>query len=171
MLIRIDDITDGGLEIKTQRSSNWVTNIPEIVNEAKELSLNKDIDINCYVTKVLKEISVNGLIQFGILTQCSRCLNEVELDLKTDINLTLTPKEGDENTEGGIDHEVYEGESIDLSNYLREQIAMNLPFRVVCREDCKGLCSKCGVNLNIEECGCERKSKDSAFSVLKGNKL
>ena len=171
MLIRIDDITDSGLEIKTQRSANWVTNIPEIVNKTKGLSLNKVIDINCNVTKVLKEISVNGLIQFGIVTQCSRCLREVELDLKTDISLTLTPKEENEDTGGGIDHEVYEGESIDLSNYFREQIAMNLPYRVVCREDCKGLCPKCGVDLNFEKCSCERSLNDSAFSVLKGIKL
>ena len=171
MLIRIDDITDGGLKIETQKSATWVTNIPEIVNETKELRLKKDIDISCNVTKVLKEISVNGLIQFGIRTQCSRCLKDVELDLNTDIKLTLTPKdEVDDNAEG-IDHEVYEGESIDLSNYFREQIAMNLPYRVVCNESCKGLCSKCGKDLNIEICDCEKSLNDSAFAVLKGIKF
>ena len=171
MLIRIDDITEGGLQIKTQKSANWVTNIPEIVNETKELSLNKSIDIDCIVTKVLKEISVNGSIQFGIKTRCSRCLKDVELDLNTNINLILTPNDDVEDKSGDIDLEVYEGESIDLTNYFREQIAMNLPYRVVCKESCKGLCSKCGVDLNIEKCSCDKSLNDNAFSVLKDIKL
>ncbi|MGI9533478.1 MAG: YceD family protein [Thermodesulfobacteriota bacterium] len=171
MLIRIDDITDGGLQIKTQKSAGWVTNIPEIVNETKELSLNKDIDIDCIVTKVLKEICVNGLIQFGIVIQCSRCLKDVDLDLKTDINLTLTPIDEVEDKTGGNDNEFYEGESIDLSNYFREHIAMNIPNKVVCKESCKGLCSKCGIDLNDKECSCEKGLGDSAFAVLKGIKL
>jgi len=171
MLIRIDDITDGGLHIRTQKSADWVTNIPEIFNETKELSLNKEIDINCNVRKVLKEISVDGLIQFGITTQCSRCLNEVKLELKSDVSLTLTPKDENEENIGDVDFEVYEGESIDLSNYFREQIAMNIPYRVVCKDSCKGLCSKCGADLNIEQCSCDKNSDDSAFSVLKGIKL
>ena len=171
MLIRIDDITAGGLQIKTQKNANWVTNIPEIVNKTKELSLKRNINIDCNVTKVLKEISVKGNIQFGIITQCSRCLKEVEVDLMTDISLTLTPKDENEEDVSDIDHEVYEGESIDLSNYFREQIAMNLPYRVVCNEDCKGLCPKCGVDLNIKNCSCEKSLDNSSFSVLKGIKL
>ena len=167
MLIRIDDITECGLQIKTQKSANWVTNIPEIANGTKELSLNKNIRIDCNITKILKEISVSGLVQFGIRARCSKCLKDIKRDLKADIDLTLTPKDKFKDNQIDIDHEFYEGESIDLSDYFREQIAMNLPYKVICEESCKGLCAECGVDLNIEECGCERGLNDSAFAVLK----
>ncbi len=171
MLIKTDNITESGLEIKSCQSAKWVTNIPEIFNGTRELSLNKNIEIDCKATKVLKEINVNGLIRFGIKTFCHKCLKEVKLDLQADVNMTLTPKNESEDHQADIDYEFYGGKSIDLSGYFREQIAMNIPYRVICKEVCKGLCSKCGADLNVEECECKRDLEKSTFAVLKNIKI
>lgn len=171
MLIKIDHITEKGLHLKVQKGASWVTNISEIVNGTADLSLNKDIEIDCNVTKIQKGISISGLMQFGIKTICYRCLKEVKLNLKTDIYLILTPEHEFESDQVDIRHDSYEGESVDLSDYFREQIAMNLPSRVVCKDICEGLCSECGADLNVERCNCQKSLNNSAFTVLKNIKF
>ncbi len=171
MLIKVDHITDKGLQIKVQKGASWVTNIPEIVNGTLELNLNKEIEIDCTVTKVLKDIKINGLMRFGIQTVCYKCLKEVELDLHTDIELILTPKDEFKDDQTDIGHDCYEGESVDLSDYFREQVAINLPSRVACKKTCKGLCCECGADLNVGKCSCKKGLQNSAFMALKDIKI
>ena len=173
MLFNVDDITGDGFQIKTLRKSDWVTNIPELVDEKSDLGLDKNIDFDLNVTRVIRDISVNGKINFGIRAICSRCLTEVKKDLNSDVNLILTPKDeffaesGDED----LDHEFYEGDTVDLSGYLRELIAITIPINFICGIGCKGLCSNCGINLNNNECNCKKNERKSAFAVLKDIKL
>ena len=173
MLFNVDDITGDGFQIKTQRKSEWVTNIPELVDEKSDLGLAKDIDFDLTVTRVIRDISVNGKINFGIRAICSRCLSEVEKDLNSDVNLILTPKDEffSESGDVDLDHEFYEGDTVDISSYLRELVAITIPITVICGNECKGLCSNCGINLNNNECTCEKKERKSAFAVLKDIKL
>jgi len=173
MLFNVDDITEDGFHFKTRKQSDWVTNIPELVDELGDLGLAKDIDLDLTVTRIIREVSVNGLINFGIKAKCARCLTVVELDLKFDVNLMLTPKDDTfpENEEGDLDHDFYEGDTVDLNGYLRELIAINIPFNIICGDECKGLCSSCGINFNYGSCNCEKKINKSSFAVLKDIKL
>jgi len=61
----------------------------------------------------------------------------------------------------------YRDEEIDLSELLREQFYLVLPMKPLCRPDCKGLCSQCGVNLNIETCQCSVQWEDPRLAGLK----
>ena len=173
MLFNVDDITEDGFHFKTRRQSDWVTNIPELVDDLSDLGLTKDIDFDLTVTRIIREISVNGLVTFGLKAKCARCLTEVEVDLQSDVNFLLTPKDESytESEEGDLDHDFYEGDTVDLSGYLRELIAINIPFNIICGKECKGLCSSCGINLNTDSCNCEKNLKKSAFAVLKDIKL
>lgn len=171
MIVRIDDISESGLHIKTTRKPQWVTNIPELVDDSSDLILDSDLMFDFNVLKVIKEISVNGFIVFNIISSCSRCLDSVSQRLKTDINLLLSPKEVLKENDGDVDHDTYEGDSIDLSDYFREQIAISLPTSLYCKDDCKGLCLNCGINLNIDQCNCKLKWADTRFAVLKDIKL
>ena len=109
----------------------------------------------------------------AIRSKCDRCLSEVEKDLNSDVNLLLTPRDEyfDESSEGDLDHEFYEGDTVDISGYLRELIAITIPLNFICGNECKGLCSNCGINLNNSDCNCEKKQRKSAFAVLKDIKL
>ena len=69
-----------------------------------------------------------------------------------------------------MDVSVIEGFEIDLTELVREQILLNLPEQVFCREDCKGLCEKCGANRNLINCNCEEKEIDPRWSALKNLK-
>ena len=65
--------------------------------------------------------------------------------------------------------DVYEvnGDSFELDEIIREQLILNMDMTVLCREDCKGLCPKCGRNLNEGDCGCDRTEIDPRLAKLK----
>jgi uncharacterized protein len=69
-----------------------------------------------------------------------------------------------------LDVFAYDGESIDLEPLLREQFVLAIPYAPLCREDCKGLCSQCGTDLNSGTCTCQ-KPIDPRLEALKGLKL
>ena len=63
---------------------------------------------------------------------------------------------------------------VDLSEVLTEHLQLQVPFQPLCREDCKGMCSQCGADLNVGRCACARSKKDAtphSFSVLKDMKI
>jgi len=61
----------------------------------------------------------------------------------------------------------YQGEGLLLEDAVREQVLLALPLKVICREDCKGLCPHCGKNLNTEQCSCAEPVEDLRWSALK----
>ena len=67
-----------------------------------------------------------------------------------------------------VEKEVYQDGRIDLSNSLRDQILLDVPLIILCREDCKGICLVCGNDLNLNQCKCQDDTNiDSRFAVLK----
>jgi uncharacterized protein len=53
-----------------------------------------------------------------------------------------------------LDFSFYQNERIELDELVLEQLELSLPIRILCQEDCKGLCAQCGTNLNVESCDC-----------------
>jgi uncharacterized protein len=71
-----------------------------------------------------------------------------------------------------VDAEAFDGKTIDLDPIVREQVLLALPVSVLCREDCKGLCSVCGQDLNESDCGhAGRAEVDVRLAKLKDIKL
>ncbi|HEX4308603.1 MAG TPA: DUF177 domain-containing protein [Acidobacteriaceae bacterium] len=103
---------------------------------------------------------------------CARCLEPVRHELKGDFDLLFRPLGVDagpsERELGAPDTEIgyYQEGGLVLEDVLREQVLLTLPARTLCREDCKGLCPRCGRNLNDESCGCEAKPADARWSAL-----
>ena len=62
---------------------------------------------------------------------------------------------------------VLEGTILDVGNIAKNNIVVELPIRFLCKEDCKGICSQCGADLNITECNCKHEQFDERFAVLK----
>ena len=59
-----------------------------------------------------------------------------------------------------------QGYNLDVDQFVRSELLLNLPMKVLCREDCRGICNRCGANLNYETCGCDRSSPDPRMSVI-----
>lgn len=109
---------------------------------------------------------------------CARCLEPVEFTVNRAFDLLYRPlgvdKRAEEVAISEADTEIgyYEGDGLLLEDVLREQLLLASPVKLVCREDCKGLCPQCGTNLNHATCNCPQPSDPrwAALSELK-NKL
>jgi len=65
----------------------------------------------------------------------------------------------------------YEGDEIDFTREITEQVILAIPFKPLCSEDCKGLCSNCGAELNISNCACSQDNMNLQFNALKNLKV
>ena len=103
---------------------------------------------------------------------CARCLDPVRHNLNGDFDLLFRPLGVDagpaERELGAPETEIgyYQEGGLVLEDVLREQVLLTLPVRTLCRPDCKGLCPRCGRNLNAEACTCEGAPADERWSAL-----
>lgn len=103
---------------------------------------------------------------------CDRCLREVPLEMELDFRRTVTAS-GTEDEEAD-DQEFMEDCRLDTETLVHNEILVNWPGKILCRDDCKGLCLKCGQNLNEGKCGCDTFVPDPRMAVIQdifnGNK-
>lgn len=103
-----------------------------------------------------------------ISTQCARCLEDVKEKLEYTKVYGLTKTNVSEDSE---DYITTENGVLDALDVARTLLLLNIPMRFLCREDCAGLCSGCGANLNCEKCRCEKDEVDPRLAVLKNLKF
>lgn len=119
-------------------------------------------------------IAFTGDIETLAKLSCSRCLELYMFPLEVHFDLLYTTaREVVESGEGRVDDGSvtlarFDGSRIELEELLSEQIYLGLPLKPLCAADCHGLCSRCGMNLNLETCGCrEEHAGDARLNVLK----
>ncbi len=100
--------------------------------------------------------------------KCARCLDDVSGCFSLNLEKTVAPKKLLEDIDESKidDYVIIEDGFIDMDEPLREQIEMEFPLRFLCKEDCAGLCSRCGKNLNRERCDCNKKEIDPRLAPL-----
>ena len=100
-------------------------------------------------------------------TVCARCACEVKGEFAIDFERTVVPKGMvDDAEEKEEEFVVVENGLLDIDEQLSEILLLDFPTRVLCKEDCKGLCHKCGKDLNEGECSCPTKEINPAFAKL-----
>ena len=120
----------------------------------------------------VEDIRVVGDFSTEIEARCARCVEPVPTRIGGDFDLLYRPlgvdAGRDERSISEAETEIgyYSGEGIDLEDVLREQILLALPAKIVCRESCRGLCPRCGKNLNVESCACEEEPPDPRWAAL-----
>ena len=110
-------------------------------------------------------LQMRGEITTCIHGTCDRCANDFDRDLFFPIDVVLVTEMANEENE---DERVFplEGDSADLDDIVRTVFVLNLDSKLLCSEDCKGLCHRCGKNLNEGPCNCQ-KELDPRFAALK----
>ena len=100
---------------------------------------------------------------------CARCLCDVAGEFTTSLEKTVAPRDvlGDLDEDKLDDYAIIEDGFLDIDELMLLQLEMEFPMRFLCREDCKGLCPKCGKNLNEGECGCDTKEIDPRMEPLR----
>lgn len=119
------------------------------------------------------EVIVEGHLDSCVEVDCDRCLRPIELPVAADFELEYisgSDYEANRNvelTEDLMAISVFDGESIDLDEIVKEQLLLAVPTRSICKEDCKGFCPTCGADKNAGECGCEAREVDPRWAALK----
>ena len=108
---------------------------------------------------------MTGEISTCIHGICDRCANTFDRDVRIPIDVVLVTEMANEENE---DEWVFplEGDSADLDDIVRTVFVLNLDSKLLCKEDCQGLCCRCGKNLNDGPCSCQ-KELDPRFAALK----
>jgi uncharacterized protein len=134
--------------------------------------------IHLTLTRARHDVVVSGRVSAALSVACGACLKPAALTVRVPIQVVYA--EGDEEDEDEVEdldaEDVihYDGDVIDLRPMLREQLILSLPMSVRCKEGCKGLCTVCGGDRNLTDCGHKvevTQEEDPRFAALKSLKL
>ncbi len=167
MLITLEELQEHPVSFREKFPPGAIDYATEGLRPASELQ------VEGVATLIDREIHVKGALATQLHMECARCLEPVVLPVKRNFDLYYVPlEEAPEEDEqpvprGQEELGFYSGETLVLEDVAKEQVLLSLPMRVVCREDCKGLCPKCGINRNRETCGCSETQVDPRWEALK----
>ena len=112
-------------------------------------------------------IELTGTARFGLMMPCSRCLEPVNVPFCLEFERTLDLDQTEAERIDEMDEQPYiKGYDLDVDWLVRDELLLNLPWQVLCKDDCKGICDRCGTNLNHGTCTCDRSSLDPRMSVI-----
>jgi uncharacterized protein len=140
-------------------------------SEHPDFTLDK-IDVSCLITKTSGTVFIKGSFSALIDICCSRCLENTKQSIGGDFTYTLIPAKAETREDLELNPEdleisYYQGDFIDLTPIICEQIILQVPIKALCSEECKGLCQQCGTNLNTSSCICHLNFVDNRMAVLK----
>ena len=111
-------------------------------------------------------VIVRGIARAVIESPCARCLAATETSVEAEVEEAFIRDKGQER-EVDDDQYMYSGHVLELDEAVRTALLLEMPSRVLCKEDCRGLCDQCGANLNINECSCQKDlTHRNPFSAL-----
>ena len=165
MQIHLSDVTDSEgkhiqlqPELKLDKISFQMGDYPILEKTPVEL------EITNTGNKVL-ELKGIGSVTVGI--PCDRCLEQVAVKIPYEIEQKLDMKKSDTERVQDLDENDYlTGMDLDVDRLVYLEVLMSWPLKVLCREDCKGICSRCGKNLNKGSCGCAEEPKDPRMAAI-----
>ena len=158
MVFDIEEISDGGLNF------SLLLNKDQLEIDQAGLSVNVDIAVSGSLTRVGDDVYLKGKVRTDVVASCSRCLDTLSYPIDSDLKSHFVSPDRYilarevELHASDVDIEVYEKQQIDLTQSVRDSILLAVPVVCLCNEDCKGICSLCGKNLNQGLCKCENES-------------
>jgi uncharacterized protein len=172
MKIRVEGLSEKPLVLSATES---VAEYPALIEmqEDGECVFLEPLQLDITAAKEFDHIRVHGRVGTRVRFTCSRCLAEFETDIVSEFTVFYSKA-----TEIALEEEVslteedlvsapYDGDYIDFTREIEEQVVLEVPIKPLCREDCRGLCVTCGADLNAGECDCSRSCTGFAFSALK----
>ena len=140
------------------------------------LKIDEDIDgvvfadsfpVNGRIKNMAGYITLNLDAKVKYTAECARCLTPVNNERTITFEKTIVTEDTELQNEDNDDYNICKDGLVDIDETLTEQIVLEMPLRHLCKDDCKGLCPKCGTDLNKNSCNCETKELDPRFDVLR----
>ena len=136
MKIKVRGIPKEGLSIKRSIEP------AEIGLTEEDLTCLVPLDITAKIERIQNAVVAQVEVSMQLSFCCSRCREDVEREFREEFKFDYM-----------VDAKT---EEIDLDEDIRQEIILGLPAKVLCRDDCRGICLHCGANLNEEECKCSK---------------
>lgn len=103
-----------------------------------------------------------------VLIPCDRCLTDVETELELHIDKEVEVRPADQDgMEELVEKEFIFGYNLDVDDLVYSEILVNWPMKTLCKESCKGICRKCGTNLNHGTCDCDTEELDPRMAAIR----
>jgi len=179
-VIHVKGISDGGYDISAATAhDDW---FKQIIEDAVDIDASTlTATLTARVARQDHSIEIVGGVYLSASMACNLCLVEFDYQQEIPFRFLLEPlpkgkagkaieDEKQEDINDSLDFSYYSSDEIDLGDLIRQHITMAQPISYTCSESCRGLCPKCGKNLNIESCECGAESDENPFSTLKGFK-
>ncbi len=153
--------------VGSQQTFNFFTSAEKIAANGEHLWLDtdSDIEIRGEIVNNGRVLEVKGIIKAIAKHNCNRCLEDYTILLEIPFSEEYQQGENEITTDN-LDLMYYEGDEIDIADLVRESILLAEPLKTICKEDCRGLCQKCGTNLNIGTCSCNQFAVDPRLAAL-----
>ena len=115
-----------------------------------------------------RELVIEGQADMVLKIPCDRCLESVQVPFNLEFTKNVDLQESDNVQADDLDEKNYiDGYNLDVDKLLYNEILIGWPMKILCSEDCKGICNVCGQNLNQGSCDCEDTSLDPRMSVIR----
>ncbi len=158
--------------------NNNILDINALLNdEVRKIDFSAEIELDSQLASFVRPATMSGKvvnmasyieftcnIEYSYLTACSRCLKELERHMTLEITFPVAVALENEKSDAD-EYIIPQNGKIDLHQICRDNFILNLPFRELCSENCKGLCPQCGADLNKGSCSC-KKQGDIRLSAL-----
>jgi len=170
---RVHDIDAAVKELRYEEPTQELASLLAQPVADYRLPAHLTVDVTYY--RAGNDLFFQGSVDGEVTGTCSRCLEDYTFPLALDFAFVFAPH-SERSTEGDLEEEdadltFYQGDEVDLSPLLRDQIILALPTRPICGESCAGLCSICGANRNVTQCTCHVEEGDPRLAVLRKLKV
>jgi uncharacterized protein len=178
MKLNIREIPEEGLSLDLTVDEKTLLEVAGEGSGGFPYTLSSPLKARLNVSLAGSMVIVEGSLKATLALNCSRCLKGFDYVADPSFSLYFVrggEKEKEREKElSPEDMEVnyIEGDVIDTTDVLLEQLTLDLTMQPLCKEDCKGLCPRCGADLNSGPCGCKKEDRtDPRFASLKGFKV
>ena len=157
MIINLKDFLNSK-EIHAQYNLNIDKDLLDLDDTIR---LVEDVEGSVSVYKTDDNLYAEVTLSYKYGDNCARCNEVLENRISTNFNVTIngSTEEDDLNVE-------LINDKIDLTDLIKQSIYLSKPLKVLCKEDCKGICIKCGSNNNYDECDCNDETIDPRLESL-----
>ncbi|MEA2066283.1 MAG: DUF177 domain-containing protein [Thermotogota bacterium] len=133
-----------------------------------EIRCDEPIYVDVFLYKEKNSVIVSGTVKTKVIEKCARCLKDVIVPINGTVEAVYLParkffKEVDSGASEDLENTLpLDSDILDLSERVLEAIIVEIPFKVLCSENCRGLCPICGINLNENpDHNCEQKNESN----------
>ena len=135
--------------------------------ESYQIAEKEDLHVHL-IHKGNKLVEMTGDVKLVVMIPCARCLEPVTVPFDIEFEYELDMKKTEEERMADLDEmDFLSGLEIDVEKLVYNEILVNWPIRVLCKDDCQGICSHCGGNLNKETCECDTHELDPRMAAIR----